>query len=155
MLSCTLQLRQCGLEPVQAAGGSSRLNWFAVSCCVLWCVAGGSSSEDDDDDGGGGGGVLPDGGSVLLDVPLTTLEALYQQHLVDEDYLDKVHEGEGRGWGGCLGGGVLGRGGGRCVCGVGWGGCLCLGGGVAGHVCVSVLGSQVCSQCRQAQIKVE
>lgn len=49
--------------------------------------------------------MLPDGGSVLLEVPLTTLEALYQQHLVDEDYLDKVCiRGGGERKGGVLGG---------------------------------------------------
>jgi hypothetical protein len=50
--------------------------------CMCFC-AGGSSSEDDDAEDGFGG-------SVLLDVPLPTLEALYQQHLTHPDFLEKV-----------------------------------------------------------------
>lgn len=49
---------------------------------------GGGSSDDDDD--GDGWDSAPEGGDVLLDVEKQQLERLYQQHLVDEDYLQKV-----------------------------------------------------------------
>jgi hypothetical protein len=49
----------------------------------------GGSSDDEDDDGDGWDST-PEGGDVLLGVEKQQLERLYQQHLAEEDYLQKV-----------------------------------------------------------------
>jgi hypothetical protein len=45
------------------------------------------SSDDEDDDGWDS---TPEGGDVLLGVDKQHLERLYQQHLAEEDYVQKV-----------------------------------------------------------------
>jgi hypothetical protein len=51
---------------------------------------GGSFDNDDDGDGWDS---APEGGDVLLGVQKQQLERLYQQHLTEEDYLQKVYCG--------------------------------------------------------------
>lgn len=50
----------------------------------------GGINDSDDDDGGWASAGGAAAGDVLLEVDKARLEALYQQHLLEEDYLEKV-----------------------------------------------------------------